>query len=109
MNLHIDTYKENDQTVLKLTGEIDAYTAPDLKNKLQQLITEEGAQVSVDLEHVNYMDSTGLGVFISALKNSKDKGSSLKLINLQENVYRLFNITGLDEVIHIENTIRGGK
>jgi|SRR5690554_385264 len=109
MNLHIDTFVENKETVLKLSGEIDAHTAPKLKTTLLELLSEENNNVVVDLEEVSYMDSTGLGVFISALKQSKDQNSSFKLINLQENVYRLFNITGLDEVIHIVNNVRGGE
>ncbi|GEL78777.1 STAS domain-containing protein [Tenuibacillus multivorans] len=109
MNLHIDDYKDGDLYVLKLAGEIDAYTAPQLKEKLLELIKTEGIGVMVDLEKINYMDSTGLGVFISALKTANETNRSFKLINLQENVYRLFNITGLNEVMDIDNTIRGGK
>ncbi|TFB13239.1 anti-sigma factor antagonist [Filobacillus milosensis] len=108
MNLHIDDFKEGDIYVLKLAGEIDAYTAPQLKEKLLNVIESDSSQVRVDLEKVNYMDSTGLGVFISGLKTANETNSSFKLVNLQDNVYRLFNITGLHEVIDIENTIRGG-
>ncbi|MFD2639749.1 STAS domain-containing protein [Piscibacillus salipiscarius] len=108
MNLHIEDFKEGQVTVLKLAGEIDAYTAPQLKEKLLGLLREENADVQVDLEKVNYMDSTGLGVFISGLKTANEVNSSFTLVNLQENVYRLFNITGLNDVMKIENTIRGG-
>ncbi|MFC0015115.1 STAS domain-containing protein [Allobacillus sp. GCM10007491] len=107
MNLHIDDHKNGDSSILKLSGEIDAYTAPRLKEHLLNLI-EENKEVQVDMQQVNYMDSTGLGVFISALKTSKEVDKTFKLINLQDNVYRLFNITGLNEVIDIENTVRGG-
>ncbi len=107
MNLHIDDLKDGDSSILKLSGEIDAYTAPRLKEHLLNLI-EENKEVQVDMQQVNYMDSTGLGVFISALKTSKEVDKTFKLINLQDNVYRLFNITGLNEVIDIENTVRGG-
>ncbi|GAA0452617.1 STAS domain-containing protein [Alkalibacillus silvisoli] len=106
MNLHIDGHRNENLGVLKLSGEIDAYTAPQLKEELLALV-EEKREVEVDLLKVNYMDSTGLGVFISALKLSKEKEHHLKLINLQENVYRLFNITGLNDVINIENTVKG--
>ncbi|GEN47150.1 STAS domain-containing protein [Alkalibacillus haloalkaliphilus] len=106
MNLHVEDHQEDKYGILKLSGEIDAYTAPQLKEKLLTLV-EEKESVEVDLTKVSYMDSTGLGVFISALKLSKEKDHNFKLINLQENVYRLFNITGLNEVINIENTIEG--
>jgi|SRR5690625_3793663 len=107
MNLHIDDYVDGDQSIVKLSGEIDAYTATKLKEHLLNLL-QDHKEVHVDMQQVSYMDSTGLGVFISALKTSKELNHSFKLINLQENVYRLFNITGLNEVINIENTVRGG-
>ena len=109
MNLHIDSFVENRKTILKLSGEIDAHTAPELKTTLLELLNKENNDVVIDLEKVSYMDSTGLGVFISALKKSKEQNSSFKLINLQENVYRLFNITGLNVVIPVVNEARGGK
>ncbi len=65
--------------------------------------------VVVDLEQVNYMDSTGLGVFISALKSTKEFDSELRLVALQDRVQRLFEITGLDSVLNIDSTVRGGK
>lgn len=107
MNLHIDDHNEGQSSILKLSGEMNAYTAPRLKEHLLNLI-EDNQEVQVDMQQVNYMDSTGLGVFISALKTSKEANKTFKLVNLQENVYRLFNITGLNEVIDIENTVRGG-
>lgn len=109
MNLNIEQNVEGKTKELKLAGEIDAYTAPKLKDALLPLTKREGTTVVVDLELVNYMDSTGLGVFISALKSAKENDSDLKLVALQERVRRLFDITGLDSIINIDSTVRGGK
>lgn len=109
MNLTIDTEQEHDRTVLFLSGELDIYTAPDLKEKLVPLVEQENAMVEIDMDEVNYMDSTGIGVFIHALKTAKQSGSKLKLTNLQEKTLRLFEITGLDEVLDINSSIRGGN
>ncbi|WP_174615755.1 STAS domain-containing protein [Virgibacillus ihumii] len=109
MELKIDVVEQEMKSVVQLTGEIDAYTAPRLKSTILPLTEESGHTVEVNMEDVNYMDSTGLGVFISALKSTKETGSHLKLVNLQSRVARLFNITGLDEVIDIDTAIRGGN
>lgn len=109
MNLAIDVIKENEKSIVNLSGEIDAYTAPQLKEALIPLTKQSDHIVEVDLENINYMDSTGLGVFISALKSTKEHGSSLKLVNIQGRVLRLFKITGLDEIIDIDAAIRGGS
>ncbi|MBT2652778.1 MULTISPECIES: STAS domain-containing protein [Oceanobacillus] len=107
MNLSVNTEEKDGRIVLKVAGEIDAYTAPKLKETLLPLIKESSNHVQVDLEEVNYMDSTGLGVFVSALKASKEKESNFELINVQDRVYRIFEITGLDEIIQLKAAIRG--
>ncbi|SDR06461.1 anti-sigma B factor antagonist [Virgibacillus subterraneus] len=109
MNLKVDVAEENEKSIVSLIGEIDAYTAPQLKESLLPLTRIDSQLIEVDLEDVNYMDSTGLGVFISALKSTKENNSHLKLVNLQERVLRLFKITGLDEIIDITTAIRGGN
>ncbi|WP_100012752.1 STAS domain-containing protein [Lentibacillus sediminis] len=109
MNLKIDVVDESGKSIVHLSGEIDTYTAPDLRTALLPLTKTEGELVEVDLAKVNYMDSTGLGVFISALKSTKENDSSMQLVNIQDSVRRLFRITGLDEVITIKDGIRGGS
>ncbi|QDP39156.1 STAS domain-containing protein [Radiobacillus deserti] len=109
MNLDIKVTQEKNKSVVKLSGEIDAYTAPDLKDTLLPLATSEGTTVEVDLENVSYMDSTGLGVFVSALKATKEVGSQLALVRLQDRVLRLFKITGLIDIMDIEQKVRGGN
>ncbi|WP_163540015.1 anti-sigma factor antagonist [Gracilibacillus sp. YIM 98692] len=109
MNLDIAIDQKDSVYEVKLTGEIDAYTAPKLKETLVPLTQTKDRIVEVNLENVNYMDSTGLGVFISALKATREYNSELKLISLQDRVQRLFEITGLDNIINIDSTVRGGK
>lgn len=107
MNLIIDVEKNKDQHTVYVTGEIDIYTAPKLKEELLHLTEKNGQTIIVDLNGVHYMDSTGLGVFISAVKATNENQSHLKMINLQERVLRLFNITGLNEIMDIHPTGRG--
>ncbi|MFC3039291.1 STAS domain-containing protein [Virgibacillus xinjiangensis] len=109
MNLELNVVEGNDKSIVNLSGEIDAYTAPKLKETLLPLTRNAGHTVEVDLENVNYMDSTGLGIFISALKSTNENDSKMKLVNIQDRVYRLFKITALDEIMDINATIRGGS
>lgn len=109
MNLKINVQEETGSSIVRLSGEIDAYTAPQLKEKLLPLTKREDHQIDVNLENVHYMDSTGLGVFISALKSTKENNSEMRLVDLQDRVLRLFRITGLDEIIVIDTAIRGGN
>ncbi|SIS56629.1 STAS domain-containing protein [Salimicrobium flavidum] len=109
MNLNIDVKQPEERySVMTLVGEVDAFTAPKLKEELLPLTQAEEAVVEVDLAAVNYMDSTGLGIFISALKSAKEYGATLKLTHMQERVYRLFKITGLTEIIDIDTSVKEG-
>lgn len=107
MNLKIQIDEKDTKTVVHLSGEIDVYTAPQLKEALLPLTDKEGHILEVNLAQVTYMDSTGLGVFIHALKSSKEYGCKLTLTQLQDRVLRLFEITGLQEIMDINSTIRG--
>ncbi|MBU5266423.1 STAS domain-containing protein [Virgibacillus proomii] len=109
MNLTIKITDEPTKSIVHLSGEIDAYTAPNLKETLIPLTQQKSRIVEVDLEKVSYMDSTGLGIFISALKSTKEHDSKLILVNIQERVLRLFKITGLDEIMNVNAAIRGGS
>lgn len=108
MNLDIKVVDANEkEKVVKLSGEIDVYTAPELKKTLLPLTEEEGIFVQVDFTEVSYMDSIGLGVFISALKSSQEYNSRLQIVHVHERILRLFKITGLDEILDIRSAIRG--
>ncbi|WBX80658.1 MULTISPECIES: STAS domain-containing protein [Virgibacillus] len=109
MNLTINVVEETKKSIVNLSGEIDAYTAPQLKEMLLPLTQQRGNIVEVDLKNVTYMDSTGLGIFISALKSTKEHESMMRLVNIQDRVLRLFKITGLDEIMDINAAIRGGS
>lgn len=109
MNLEVNLIEDKKQSILSLSGEIDAYTAPQLKEAFDTLLEQNVQTIVVDMENVTYMDSTGLGVFISVLKSVKEKDSEFSLVNIQERVLRLFQITGLDEVMDLKAVIRGGK
>jgi len=102
MNLAIKIEEDSNHYILKLTGEIDVYTTPELKEKLLPLTEKSGNDIQIDLENTTYLDSTGLGVFISAYKSSKEHQSHIELINVKDRVLRLFKVTGLDEIMDLK-------
>ncbi|MFC7372764.1 STAS domain-containing protein [Fictibacillus iocasae] len=107
MNLQINHHTNEHTHSLELAGEVDAYTAPKLKEVLVPLTEKEGQEIIIDLSQIEYMDSTGLGIFVGALKSTKANNGSLKLRGMTERVRRIFEITGLTEVMDIENEVKG--
>ncbi|RBW67860.1 STAS domain-containing protein [Bacillus taeanensis] len=104
--MKIDHQVEGNTHYVILNGEIDAYTAPQLRKQLIPLTEKEGETVIIDLANVDYMDSTGLGIFVGALKSARTHNSGLKLRNMTKRVERLFEITGLLEVLDIESNVK---
>ncbi|MCM3125654.1 MULTISPECIES: anti-sigma factor antagonist [unclassified Mesobacillus] len=108
MNISIDVKETESKLAVKVNGEIDAYTAPQLREKLFPLSEKEGVKMVVDLSEVNYMDSTGLGVFVGVFKNVRAHNGEFKIVGLSERLQRLFEITGLADIIDINSQIEGG-
>ncbi|WP_070121636.1 STAS domain-containing protein [Bacillus marinisedimentorum] len=110
MNLQIDV-QEKDKNAYHVTvsGEVDAYTAPELRETITPLTKNEGINIVIDLAGVSYMDSTGLGVFIGLLKSVRANNGTLTLTGMSDRVTRLFEITGLNEVMEIDPAVRGGQ
>lgn len=107
MNLTIRSERTDNAHHIYLAGEIDAYTAPQLRESLIPLAKEKGIELTIHFNEVEYIDSTGLGVFVGVLKTTDANGSNLKLCGMSSRVRRLFSITGLDEVITIEEVKEG--
>src|SRR5699024_1228190 len=101
MNLAVGIEEAQNHYTVKVSGEIDVYTAQELKDKLLPLTDAHGNDIQVDLKDNTYMDSTGVGVFISAYKPAKEHESSMELIHAKHTVSRLFKVTGLDEIINV--------
>ncbi|USG66348.1 STAS domain-containing protein [Brevibacillus ruminantium] len=98
MDLTMKEYGQNGQLVIYLKGEIDAYTVPKLKERLLLLVNHpEFKRIVVDFQSVEYIDSTGIGTFVAAMKACKQSGTVLAVQNLSPRVERLFRITGLYE------------
>jgi anti-sigma B factor antagonist len=101
MNLQVDLVEENSVQRFKIVGEIDAFTAPKLKECLGSAENIANMQAEIDLSEVGYMDSTGLGVFVGFYKAVKANGGHVKIVGVNTRLKRLFEITGLAEVMDI--------
>lgn len=106
MDLSIREQVIEEQLHLYVSGEVDTYTAPKLKEVLHPAITVQ--DVVVHLDEVEYMDSTGLGVFVGALKIATRNEKELSLVGVTERVNRLFELTGLHKLLSINSNVRGG-
>ena len=104
MELGLEVREVGSRSVVKVRGEIDVYTAPKLRERLIELVSEGSYYIVVDLEGVGFLDSTGLGVLVGALKRVKSHDGSLSLVCTQDKILKIFEITGLDLVFPIHGS-----
>ncbi len=94
--------EKNQRWDVNLYGEVDIYNADSLKNELHALIAEKSADMILDCTNLKYIDSTGLGVLVNALKRVKGQDKSIRIINLKPYIAKIFTLTGLDKIFVIE-------
>ena len=105
VDLSLSTRTEGDRTVVVVGGEIDVYTAPKLREQLIDLVSSGAYHLIVDMENVDFLDSTGLGVLVGGLKRVRAHDGSLRLVCTQERILKIFRITGLTKVFPIHASV----
>jgi anti-sigma B factor antagonist len=90
--------------VIAARGEIDLFTAPDLKQVLTDAIEGGQHRLVIDLSEVSFLDSTALGVLIGAVKRLRSRGGALAIVNTDTSIAKTFEITGLDQIFTIRPT-----
>lgn len=94
-SFHMESISAGDCAVLQVAGEIDVYTAPELRQRVIGLIDDGARHVIADLRGVDFLDSTGLGALVGSLKRLRMREGSLKLVTNGGRTLQIFRITGL--------------
>ena len=105
VELSVVTRREGVRTVISVTGEIDVYTAPTLRERLNELVADGEYHLVVDMAGVDFLDSTGLGVLVGGLKRARSHDGTLQLVCDQEKILKVFRITGLTKVFPIHASL----
>lgn len=105
MDLGLEVTEQEGHAVLVVRGEVDVATAPRLRQALVELANEGRERVIVDLDSVEFLDSTGLGVLVSGLKRFRTMGGDLLLACSQRRILRVLEITGLDRAFEVSDSV----
>jgi anti-anti-sigma factor len=109
VDLKLDHRTEDGLTIVEVEGEIDVYTAPRLRELLIDLVNKGNFHLLVNMEKVDFLDSTGLGVLVGGLKRVRAHDGSLELVCTQERILKIFRITGLTKVFGIYASVDEAK
>ena len=105
MDLKLGHYNKDGIEVVNVGGEIDIYTAPRLRELLIELVSTNNYQLVVNMDKVEFLDSTGLGVLVGGLRRVRAHDGSLDLVCTRERILKIFRITGLTQVFGIYETV----
>jgi anti-sigma B factor antagonist len=105
VELQVRTTRSNDVCVVTAAGEVDVYTSPTLKQALLEAAEGGCGVLVVDMDEVGFIDSSGLGVLVGALRRSKEAGGELRISGGSDSVVKIFRITGLDKVFPMYPTL----
>ncbi|MEU0333887.1 STAS domain-containing protein [Streptomyces sp. NPDC006193] len=92
--------------VLSVTGELDHYTGPALRQAVEEVLRTPGTGLIADLSGVQYCDSTGMTVIITTYHRAEAAGSPLVVAGLSPGLAELFRVAGLDQIFPLYPTVR---
>jgi anti-sigma B factor antagonist len=102
----LDTTAPDEGTaIVAVRGSVDLTSAPDLRNGLAELIDDGARCIIVDLTATDFLDSTGLGALVAALKRLRMKDGEIRIVCTPGHVRKVFEITSLDRVFPMHDTV----
>ena len=99
------TEKRSDWTVVRVGDTLDASNAEAAKAHFRTLVEQGARRLVVDLSGLGFIDSSGLGALVTALKTARAVGGDVRLCCLKPQVRSIFQLTRLDKVFTILDTV----
>ncbi|MGZ8567290.1 MAG: STAS domain-containing protein [Actinomycetota bacterium] len=96
----MEVEQEGRWTLVKVAGELDLATAPELRSKVLNLVDDGARNLALELSAVGFMDSSGLGAIMACAKRVQELGGDLVIVAPEgSSVTKLFALTGLEDAI----------
>lgn len=105
MDFTVSVSETDGRSIVTAAGELDAHAAPVLEAETGPASRQPGGRLIVDLTGVDFIDSTGLGVLVGALKHAREADGTLDVVVATPRVLKVLALTGLDVVIPLHSTL----
>ncbi len=105
VRINVRSLDEGDARICEAGGELDAYTAPDLRDALDGELGDGNAVLVVDLKDLTYLDSTGLGILVGTAKRCRQAGGDLAVACTRPNLLKIFQISGTHEILNVAPSV----
>ncbi|MBP2015409.1 STAS domain-containing protein [Anaerococcus degeneri] len=95
-------YDKEKFLLIEVKGDLDIYSEDEFRSFIEKEIEGADKDMVIDIKDLDYLDSTGLGLFMKVYKIGKEKDKTVSIINPKENILKLFKITDLTDVFNME-------
>jgi anti-sigma B factor antagonist len=101
MDLALENATSGTWTVVRVEGELDLHTSPQLRDHVLALIGDSPPNVALDLSAVGFMDSSSLGMLVTCLKRVRERDGRFLLVGVAGSPMKVLSLTGLDRVFDV--------
>ena len=105
MDLVVQVADREGWAIIRASGDLDLTTAPRLRERVIQVVTAGQPRVVLDLDAVDFVDSTGLGVVVGLLKRTRSQGGDLRLVSTRRSLEKVLELTSLDHALPLARTV----
>ena len=96
----LQSIRDGERLIVRLAGELDHYCAQSVRRELDKLIADQTIRLLVlDFSHLQFMDSSGIGVILGRYRQLRDRGGQVGVIHMNTHIARIFRMSGMDRVI----------
>ena len=104
MSLHIETEVSGDTLIVRLSGELDHHTAEVVRTRVEAELDRGYDNLVMNFEHLEFMDSSGLGVILGRYKRITAAGGRMSLCSVNDQLMKLFELSGMLKILRIYKT-----
>jgi anti-sigma B factor antagonist len=101
MGLKIEKETTSNEALIRVAGEVDLYSSPELRKAILKSIPSSGAELAIDLSGVTYIDSSGVATLVEGLRSSREKGAVFVLLSPSPSVMQVLELARLDSVFEV--------
>jgi anti-anti-sigma factor len=105
VDLVIENESSGSWTVVRVAGELDLHTSPQLRDHVLAMLGPTPSRLALDLSAVDFMDSSSLGMLITCLKRVREGDGEMVLVGVSGSPMKVLTLTGLDKVFELVGSI----
>jgi len=103
-DVSFETRAENGVDVIDISGQLDAFTTPDVKAEFKKLTDARHYKLVLNLQEVDYVNSTAIGAIVATAQQVRRRKGDLRIFGLKADIRKVFDLVGASKILEIFDT-----